>query len=239
MGRLAVQASAQARHLGDEIIKQAGAVQRAVDAGSAASEVRAVDLMNAVAAMLGTANDGPPGYQLRAAVEATSETAAAFAQAARAIADAEAREVAAALLGGFAGLIEAFPRTLEPEPRSELAIFLAHELFLILIAALLRAGRWALLANLLNRHIFVAHPPGNFGSGDVPLTLLAAPGRLLMERGRLHGQPTAPLQVALLYERHGAGDPLAAYAPLSGLVDADLLLWLRMAAAREHDPARA
>ena len=223
----------------------AEALRRAVETRSAAGEVRAADLMRAVAEIipgadaLGDATGGTPEQQLRAAIAGTTDVVGAFATAARAIADEDARDAAVALLGGFAGLIEEFPRTLEPDRRAELAIGLAHELFLTMIAALLRAGRWALLADLLERHIFVAYPPGNFGSGNVPFTLLATPGHLLSKRGRLHGQPTAPLQVALLHERHGEGGPLSSDAPLAGLIDADLLLWLRQGAVRERDRAVA
>lgn len=229
----------------DKVVGRAEALRRAVEAGSASADMRAAELMRAVAGVIpradaeGAAAIGTPEQQLRAAIAATIEMAEAFAVAARAVAEEDARDAATALLDGFAELIEDFPHKLETDRRAELAMFLAHELFLTLIAALLRAGRWSLLTDLLDRHIFVNHHPGNSGPGNVPLTLLATPGRLLSQRGRLYGQSTAPLQVALLHERHGTGGHLAANAPLAGLVDADLLLWLRQEAMRERERAAA
>ncbi len=240
--------------LGTSPVATAGSLDpllRAIDRGSFDRAVRAeafmVDFTDDALGHLAPPG-GPvpatPDDRLRAAIGASAPIAAAFADAARAAADHNAAPVALALFQGLVGLIAHFPHSLitpagNDDPPAELAIFLAHEAFLTLIAHLLRARRWALLADILGRHIFMERHPLGSGAGNVPYTLLATPGTLLSTVRKGFGLAPVPLQVVALHERHDRTGPLAAACDVADLADADLFLWLRGGADQEHDPARA
>jgi len=183
-----------------------GPLLRAIDRASPDRAVRAEAFMAAFTddalghlAPPGGPVPATPDDRLRAAIGASAPIAAAFADAARAAADHNAAPVALALFQGLAGLIAHFPHSLiapagNDDPPAELAIFLAHEAFLTLIAHLLRARRWALLADILGRHIFMERHPLGPGAGNVPYTLLATPGTLLstVRKGIRPGPSPAP-----------------------------------------------
>lgn len=221
------------------------AMLRAVEGQRPSQESCARAFMRVVVAAIdqactdATSSDVASEAYLRAALAAAAPPAVAFAEIASVIAAEDARDAATALLAGFADLVERFPAALMPRPSEEVVMFLAHEFYLTLVAALLRAGRWETLADLLGRHIFATSIPGGYAPNDVPVTLLARSGELLAARGRLHGQRMPPLRAVLLHERHAGAGSLATAASLTDLVDADFLLWLWHEAARERVRERA
>lgn len=119
---------------------------RALARGSRDQEVLAREFMVAFAADLphclpprGEPSPAEPCERLRAGLVANMPRAAAFAAAARGVADHDAGPAALALFAGLADLVPYFsanPVTLmlHPDPLAELALFTAHEAFLTLIA---------------------------------------------------------------------------------------------------------
>jgi hypothetical protein len=101
--------------------------------------------------------------------------------------------------------------------------FLGHELFVTMIAFLLKDQRWELLARLLIEPIPIRYIPRLTGPGTVNWTIVSDHMAGLIEESR-RGQRMS-LHADILYERHTKGG-LAAIMPIDDFMEADYFLFL-------------
>lgn len=109
--------------------------------------------------------------------------------------------------------------------------FMAHELFVSMIAVLLREGKLELIADILDESLYLEN-----GVGGVPGTFayccLSEPVRLFDRRNGIPAQRYPAFHVEALERRHSSAafeSELARFVPMDDFVGADFLLFLRKA----------
>jgi hypothetical protein len=100
--------------------------------------------------------------------------------------------------------------------------FIGHELFVTLIAFLIREQQWETLARLLDEPIPMHIPNRGFGTVEWEYASKHLP--LLLQAGRKRRRMS--LHADLLTKRHERGGGLAIILPMQDLMDADFFLFL-------------
>lgn len=109
--------------------------------------------------------------------------------------------------------------------------FIAHELFVMMVAALMQADQWALIAEALEEEF---PTKTNHGTFNAPFFELSRHAKLFDMRGeRLHSR--TDLRAELLKTRHSTGD-LGQRSPFEAFLDADFFLFLRGELPPEKSP---
>src|SRR5205823_6532367 len=103
--------------------------------------------------------------------------------------------------------------------------FLGHELFVTFISFLIRDERWELLAELVERDIYVENTSRG-EPGLVAYTRLSGGALWLQQRKQRLRSNQLSIQADILKERHSSG-VLSEVAPLRQFMDADYFLFLR------------
>ena len=186
-----------------------------------------------------------PYDQLLASLAGTSELIVNFARLSEDIAVHGSERSAEAAFKGFEGIAalygppEGFGGTFFhywfDAPR-----FVGHELFVTLVALLIREDRWELLADVLQGELRVPNSKLIYtaeGEGVVSWEYLSMGPLLLSERG---GAPTNRISVHadLLHKRHST-DELGKVLPERQFIDADYFLFLRSVLPPAEDPTYA
>lgn len=172
--------------------------------------------------------DGGTADDLIAAINRTQEPVADFSKIAESIALMNDTEAASEIYRWFGKIFEeyALPENFSGhyfEGDFDYFRFVGHELFVTLIAFLLREQRWELLRHVLGepitmRYVRREHGPGN-GSWDYASQHLAL---LLQESNK---RQRMSLHADMLHERHTKGG-LAEIMPFEDFVAADYFLYL-------------
>lgn len=111
----------------------------------------------------------------------------------------------------------------------DLAKFLGHELFVTFFAHLIREERWEIVADLLDREIFVSNPSDGRPRA-VPFTEVSEYVQLLQLRNERLRLNRTSLHADVLNERHSQGR-IGATTSIRDFTAADFFLYLRAAAA--------
>lgn len=171
--------------------------------------------------------DGGTADELIAGIEKTQEVVAEFSKIAEAIAVMDDVDLAVDLYRSFGKI---FDRYNLPDGYSDrfssadqdFFKFVGHEMFVTLVAFLMREGRWETLARVLDEPIPTRVPnrgPQNvdweYASEHLPSLLDESTKRRRMS---LHGD--------LLKQRHAQGGGLATILPLQDFMDADFFMFL-------------
>lgn len=171
--------------------------------------------------------DGGTADELMAAIDTAQEVVAEFSKIAEAIAVMGDTDSAVDLYHWFGKIFEKYNL---PDGYSgrvsdadhDFFKFVGHEIFVTLIAFLMREQQWELLARLLDEPIPMHIPnrgPGNVGweyaSKHLSLLLSESPKRRRMS-----------LHADLLNKRHAEGGGLATILPMREFMDADFFLFL-------------
>ncbi len=173
------------------------------------------------------------------AIEASRGPVVEFARLAEASAIMDAAETARAVYKGFADILELYQpaRGFSGEFRTidfDFAKFVGHELFVTFFSALIREGRWELIADLFEEDLYVVNTPEG-RPGVVPFDYVSQHLELLEHRKRRLNSNRMSLHADLLNERHTQGD-LARLVPMAQFVEADYFLFLRGQLPPAEDP---
>lgn len=169
---------------------------------------------------------------LVAAIAASTDLVAGFGRLCQVIAETDAGDAARALYEGFSSILELYnkPRGFSGsfyEAEFDLPKYLGHELFVTLFAHLFREERWAIVADLLDRGIYVPNPSDG-RPRPLPFTEVSEYSRLLAHRSQRLKRVSA--RADLIDARHRDG-PIGSVTPTADFVAADFFLYLRAAAA--------
>ena len=172
---------------------------------------------------------GHPDDALVTALEATIGTVVRYGKVVDAIARFGSQAAALTLYSQFEGIVERYDvsagGTSRADDNFDFYKFLGHELFVMLVAALMAHGRLELLARILREPLTVRKRTGDYQQNY--FFEICEPVDLLTRRERRLTLPDVSLHATLLKQRHEQSD-LALVAPFEGIVEADLLLWLRV-----------
>ena len=145
------------------------------------------------------------------------------------IAEAANEEAAVAMFRGLGGIVQGY--NLPPgfsggffRTQFDFHKFLGHELCVMLFQFLLVEERWSIVADLLERGLYVENIGGS-RPDIVGLAHVSMHVELLDIRGKRRGLRELWERAQLLRERHSAGD-LGQISPMNGFLDADFLLFL-------------
>jgi hypothetical protein len=176
--------------------------------------------------------ESPLYPRLKKAIDDTEELVVLFAQVAQAIAEYAHQPAALALMKGFAPILEgySFPRRQGgrlPQEAFDFYRFMGHELFVTLIALLMREGQWVIIANLLNQTVSIDNEK-NTGRPEAVSYLYFSD---YVEIGEVWnrseaGNKTISWHADILKDRHTSSD-IADIVPIVLFEDADYLLFLR------------
>lgn len=209
----------------------ADVVISAVSQNAPAKKARVREYMTALVEQL-DAMKPPPGRgatdddSLVASLDASKNLVTTFARVSNTIADHEDEPAAVALFAGFAGIVErceARGGGSHYDTDFDFHRFIAHELFVTFISALITRDCWSIVAALLGESLCVQSLNGpvneTFHRLSVFVKLLKIRSdRLNLRRALLHGD--------LLKERHES-ESLADLSPFDRLMEADFFLYLR------------
>lgn len=170
----------------------------------------------------GTADDLIKGLEL------TQEPVAEFSKIAEAASVMNDQEVVLEIYRWFGRLFERYDLPEDFSGRSSSADhdyfkFLGHELFVTLIAFLLREKRWGLLETTLAEPIPMRYSRRNYGPASVNWSFASEHLSLLLDESPKRQRMS--LHADILKERHTAGG-LAAIMPMEEFVSADYFLFL-------------
>jgi hypothetical protein len=178
-----------------------------------------------------------PDESLTDALEDSLPVVADFARLAEVLARHGAQEASLATVGGFEAIMQRYrfpPR--QGGTYSDIDFdffkFVGHEMFVVLVAAMMRHERWSLLSALLEEHLTVDTPSGrksrHFSRLSTHLkTLDMRNTRLQLRRVCLHGD--------LLKQRHEA-EPLKSLCAFNDFIEADWFLFLRTDLVPDESP---
>lgn len=169
------------------------------------------------------------------AIGRTQEPIAGFSKIARAISIMQDREGALECFRWFGRLVERYhlPEGFEgrySEADWDYWRFVGHEMFVTLVAYLLKEERWETLAWLLDEHIPIGYLRRSGGPGYVSWNDISECAGSL--DGESRKRRRISLHADILHERHTRGG-LAAGSPFNEFVAADFLLYLRGEAATQ------
>lgn len=103
--------------------------------------------------------------------------------------------------------------------------FLGHELFVLFYSFLIRRDRWELVADLLEKGIYVQNSPRG-SSETVAISEVSDFVALLEHRNKRLNLRRVSFHADVLHERHTKG-PIASVVPMEQFVEADFFLFLR------------
>lgn len=172
--------------------------------------------------------DGGTADELMDAIRKTQEVVAEFSQITEAIAVMNDEAAGIEVVRWFGMIFERYDLPEGFNGRFSRADFdyckfLGHEMFVTLIAFLLREQQWELLGRLLDEPIPMQYIP-NEGPGSVEWHFASEHLNLLLDESSKRQRVS--LHADLLNERHGSGGGLGAILPMDEFMAADFFLFL-------------
>lgn len=183
-----------------------------------------------------TTPEGHADDALVTSLEASLNLVVGFGKVVDAIARHNNQPCALALYSGFEAILERYDMRTGGSFRTtdfDFFKFLGHELFVMLIAALMTHDRLEVVATVLKEALAIRSIRKN--ADDLAFHELSKQVALLEQRKARLQLRTMLLHSTVLQERH-AGGHLVAVSPFRAFLEADFLLWLRQELLPDHFP---
>lgn len=171
-----------------------------------------------------------PDELLVQALDKTNDLVTEFARLSETIAIMNASEASQNIYKGFTPILDSHvtPHGFSgnyKQTRLDFYKFIGHELFTVLIAALIQESRWELIASVLEEEIYVNNDD-QWRSHSVPFEYISSYVELLERRNRRLQTRRISLHADLLHKRHSEGE-LSKISSNEEFTDADFFLFLR------------